>query len=1243
MASPPFQVKAIYEYSSPHDDDLSFPLGQVISVTEEEGDDWYYGEYADKSGNKKEGLFPRNFVKNYEPETPPRPARLSRTRKEIESSAPSREAGPVPTPATATIPPSKEERKIVEEPPQDIAPPATENVKNVERSSILPQAQAAPRPDHPASSKPAPPPITDSEAKPASGSFRDRINAFNKPAAPPVAPTKPSGLGASSGSGFVKKAFVAPPPSKNAYVPIPREVPPQKIYNREEQLEAEAQTEPTGEREQMVQPSLPPSGGPAGDDDGQPKPTSLKERIALLQKQQMEQAARHAEAAQKREKPKKAPKKRTESQERIADDEYNIEGDPTQTMDGGEALSKRSVDAHRVSTEPGSRPTARDEQSPEATPVVSPTVPPRQIFNDGDDADVAGAADTEDRRDLPTGRDEPDPRSGGLARSSSNRFPGHPTEEQDADDDADEVGEGDEEEEDVDPEVKKRLEIRERMAKMSGGMGMAGMFGPSKGMAPMPPRRQIPPSNERKMSGNERSGTGESTGSRAPPVPMMPMPGLTKVRSPEQDASFTAEVLKEDEDDLPKSVTQGRAPMDMPDVEDLREEPVLTSRKSIDRPLPPPVPHERPVPPPPPSKIREPPPPPPNERPVPPIPSELMPGQPPHSSQPLSPSEGSESDDEMSIHARTQSLRVPTSDDSRPVSREGPPSIPSEEPSNGPPPSLPSRPRGPPVQIPSDAQSVDFASKETSPTSPTTPSAAAKRISRPPPIPGSTPTVLPPAPQNRAPPPPPPSAPPSRVATGEMRAPPPIPKAPAPVLQDSDEEVTEYEGDYDTDIAPGASHKAALKSHPKEPAKDLNSDNDSVNVPMRQSPLPPSGPMPSAPPRAVPPLPPTQHPEVLRQSIESPRGVPPPPLPTREPFANKYQEEEFIPHIYSVPNQRVTSATDRGTFEQSTEPRDEDSDELYAASPPRRNVPPSPAIPPSQYASPPSLSSQSRSAGRQSLDVQRTSTSGRRSTEAPRASSDHGYIAGDIELDPGIHWWTQPNMPPPVLQNRRDVIYEIEDSTTTRRGGRQAVTRNLYVLYMDYSQTIIAAHFEARDPSEASLEQHHEPPPPRLRQDQLEDAHTRFGARIAEGANSKKDTIVGDGSPNALVEDLMASLPDALRPVGTRAYGALVYANLANASVQQFDEIRAGDIVTFRNAKFQGHRGPMHSKYSGDIGKPDHVAVVVDWDGTKKKVRAWEQGRESKKVKSESFKLGDMRSGEVKVWRVMARQWVGWE
>jgi len=50
----------------------------------------------------------------------------------------------------------------------------------------------------------------------------------------------------------------------------------------------------------------------------------------------------------------------------------------------------------------------------------------------------------------------------------------------------------------------------------------------------------------------------------------------------------------------------------------------------------------------------------------------------------------------------------------------------------------------------------------------------------------------------------------------------------------------------------------------------------------------------------------------------------------------------------------------------------------------------------------------------------------------------------------------------------------------------------------------------------------------------------------------------------------------------------------------------------------------------------------MDWDGTKKKVRVFEQGREKGKVKVEGFKMGDLKSGEVKVWRVVGREWVGW-
>lgn len=283
---------------------------------------------------------------------------------------------------------------------------------------------------------------------------------------------------------------------------------------------------------------------------------------------------------------------------------------------------------------------------------------------------------------------------------------------------------------------------------------------------------------------------------------------------------------------------------------------------------------------------------------------------------------------------------------------------------------------------------------------------------------------------------------------------------------------------------------------------------------------------------------------------------------------------------------------------------------------------------------------------RQSIDVSGRGgvPSSRRSVDVTRPSMESGFVANDLDLAPHSGWWLQPNGLPPQLQGRKDIFFESEESQTPKRGGKVEITREVYVLYMDYSQTVITVRFDPSDAvSEAHLEQHHEAPPRSLRQDQLEESYERFGRHIADAVLAKKDTVVGDGSSQALVLELIKPFRDALLPVGTRAYGALVYANLANASTSQNDEIRAGDIVTFRNTRFQGKHGAMHAKYSMEVGKPDHVAVVSEWDGTKKKVRAWEQGRESRKAKLESFKLDDLRSGEVKIWRVMPRSWVGWE
>jgi hypothetical protein len=533
----PFRVKAVYEYSSPHEDDLNFSVGQIITVNEQEDDDWYGGEYVDDAGTKHEGIFPRNFVEKFEPTAPPRPTR-TRTKKEpepepeepqpIEKPEPTPSSPPVPAPVTEEIHGAQhDEEPETDEPvhrsPQAAAPPpfpAREPTQFSEAAAPVPPP-SIPKSTEPAApaaasssqtSKPkpkGPPPVAE---KPSSNSFKDRIAAFNKPAAPPVAPFKPGGLGGSGGGapGFVKKPFVAAPPSRNAYVPPPREAPTTKIYRREEDpevKEAEAQVQEQAEKAGFTSPEQ-----HGDDDEDQPKPTSLKERIALLQKQQMEQAARHADAATKKEKPKKPVRKPTE---------------PVPTTEG-EAEDEAPAPLERKYTTDSlpSRTSMDDPHAGRALPTrrKSSTRPILEGPHDGNEADMSGAGDTTEGQDEGTEREESDEVSRNVSRApTGNLAPQAETRKQEEEEEEDE--DEDEDEEDVDPEVRRKEELRARMAKMSGGMGFAGMFG-----APMPAPGPAPPKKKKSKpepAPLEEEEDDETTSRAAPPIPTaMALPGM---------------------------------------------------------------------------------------------------------------------------------------------------------------------------------------------------------------------------------------------------------------------------------------------------------------------------------------------------------------------------------------------------------------------------------------------------------------------------------------------------------------------------------------------------------------------------------------------------------------------------------------------------------------------------------------------------------------------------------------------
>lgn len=547
MATVPFKVRAIYEYTSNHEDDLAFPVGQIITVTDDEDVEWYGGEYLDGSGVKQEGIFPRNFVEKFEPTAPPRPVRARK--KDPEPAPPAAPPSPPPVAAVAVAEPPQQPAEEVptetqleetyEEPsvatpqvpppvdpsrppltspvpvasPPEIAPvPAPAPIESKDVDSVGTTSVDAPprlKSPPPAQSR-SPPPVSQ---KPKSNAFKDRIAAFNKPAAPPIAPFKPSGLGSGS-AGFIKKPFVAPPPSRHAYVPPPRENTVARIYHREEDPEITGTQAESANNAEQARAIPAASSEPQGED--QPKPTTLKERIALLQKQQAEAAQRLAGAVTKKEKPVRPPKKRFDSngpQETATTDQTVVTSPTSDRKDSNDLNKTDSIDESRSAGQ------SLDIHRTSAGP----------IDNDGNEADMSGAGDDTEGKEDPTADGNSDEKPE-IPISHENPAPkeqnnGEDEEEEEEDDD------------DIDPEIRRKEELRARIAKMSGGMGMAGMFGPpgmrglGGGLPVKKPKPPIPV--ERRPSGlSEDSSSPRMT---APPIPtMMALPGMGKPKQLEE-------------------------------------------------------------------------------------------------------------------------------------------------------------------------------------------------------------------------------------------------------------------------------------------------------------------------------------------------------------------------------------------------------------------------------------------------------------------------------------------------------------------------------------------------------------------------------------------------------------------------------------------------------------------------------------------------------------------------------------
>ncbi|KAI6098192.1 hypothetical protein F5141DRAFT_1147167 [Pisolithus sp. B1] len=152
----------------------------------------------------------------------------------------------------------------------------------------------------------------------------------------------------------------------------------------------------------------------------------------------------------------------------------------------------------------------------------------------------------------------------------------------------------------------------------------------------------------------------------------------------------------------------------------------------------------------------------------------------------------------------------------------------------------------------------------------------------------------------------------------------------------------------------------------------------------------------------------------------------------------------------------------------------------------------------------------------------------------------------------------------------------------------------------------------------------------------------KIGVRVVEAASGlfekSKRSLVGDGSYPGFVRAALAQVPEALRTSDPEEWGYVIYAQTGATVQRRVVDIMPGDVISFWDATLKGHKN-LHA-YSQTVGMGQSgalVGIVHEFEAKKSKVRVWQANQHvgQQSVEIVSYRLEDLKSGNVKVFRVL--------
>ena len=246
-------------------------------------------------------------------------------------------------------------------------------------------------------------------------------------------------------------------------------------------------------------------------------------------------------------------------------------------------------------------------------------------------------------------------------------------------------------------------------------------------------------------------------------------------------------------------------------------------------------------------------------------------------------------------------------------------------------------------------------------------------------------------------------------------------------------------------------------------------------------------------------------------------------------------------------------------------------------------------------------------------------------------------------------WWLKGELPESLAQGiGSDLMYEIDSNKIAKRGGRTINYRDYYVLFYDLSQLVFELEYDSEDPrSTIKCVNFFSKPIPHIRKDLLDKYHRTNSQAIVSYATS----LLGSKIHDDIVAEVLnnsSSTGDIILPIGHKSYGVTIYKNIGNSNVAKIDDIRPGDILWVKNGKFVTHKGIIGNKSvvlgegaaSNDTGGV-YTSIIYEYDPRKEKFKVIELDVAGN-VKKEAYKISDMKSGRIRVFRVVGKDYVEW-